>query len=463
MKKLIILLMILLPISIKAQKDSIKVSFSEEKIASFEKTTLIDEYEKAFGNNRVVKTALRIGFNRGLNFDVSPNYSLAVPRTLFPWGAVLNATNPIIQIEQKIFIDKSLIGSFSGNKNKQSLIWQANIGLEGRWYFRMKKRVKAEKQHPNITGEYISLRYDWSPTKLNSEYLTQHGIGSITMFMFQPVSTYSFNWGWQFGNNLNYGFSVGVKQGNKSIIDDRGNWIDIYHSAKKSNNWFISTNVLAGVGLYLPFKKKTTNNYCEFLKCNYEVKQLLKINLNNVLYLDSYNQRASLDMAYERKLGRSPFSLNSNMLVGFDNNIFYLNIGYRQDTSFTDTGQIKEITNSPIYYPKADNYFTYYFQFAEQIRHYIGMNERITKGKSASNLSGFYIGVSGIYRSEATNGMKTNRLGMGLGIGYQIQTNRKSFMDISTGLVRQKLSLPDFRIRGKESIFDFSIKLGFAK
>ena len=72
MKKLILFLSI--PFSLHAQSDSLKVTFSEEKVEKFEKTTLIDEYEKAFGGNRVVKSGLRMRFiNNPINGGIDVN------------------------------------------------------------------------------------------------------------------------------------------------------------------------------------------------------------------------------------------------------------------------------------------------------------------------------------------------------------------------------------------------------
>lgn len=259
MKNLIIYLILLFPLFAKAQTDSTKVSFSEEKVENFEKTTLIDEYEKAFGNNRVVRSSLRVSLS-GL-----PS-TLLSSQVQYPIRNFIRDLNPVLQFEQKISVDKSLIASFSGNRHKDDLFWNADIGLEGRWYYQMRERVEAGKQQPNITGRYISLKVEANPYRYNPIYEVFREFG-VRTFMFRATSTYSFNWGWQFGNNVNYGLSIGLKHGNKAIISDKNYWVDGTLSSKTTNTFFISTKAQAGLGLFLPLKKRTANNYCDFLQC----------------------------------------------------------------------------------------------------------------------------------------------------------------------------------------------------
>lgn len=470
MKNLIIYVIFLSPLLATAQTDSVKVSFSEERVQNFEKTTLIDEYEKAFGNNRVVKSSLRVSF-AGL-----PGTSLSSP-SAYPIRNFIKDLNPILQFEQKISIDKSLIASFSGNRAKDDVFWNSDIGLEGRWYYGMKERVEEGKQQPNITGKYMSLKVEANPFRYSNLFLPYADFGA-GVFLFRATSTYSFNWGWQLGNNINYGVTVGVKHGKRSVIDHNNFWVDGTLSGKTAATLFLSSNTQAGLGLFLPLKKRTANNSCDFLQCNYEVKQLFKVNLNNMIYLDRYFQNLNLDVAYERKIGRSPFSINSNIKAEFFSNFLHSFTGTKPDTIFTDTGIIDRIRTRPVFTTELHNYSAYNYEIAEQLRYYIGMKNRITKGKTASNLNGMYIGILGSYRfqkqwfvsnnSSLTDYYRAKELSGGLSIGYQLQTNRKSFLDISANILRQRITSPveppylDTRTT-TNSIINFSIKMGFAK
>lgn len=471
MQKLIIYIILLLPMLATAQTDSVKVSYSEERVKNFEKTTLIDEYEKAFGNNRVVKSSLRIAFNRTRS-------SFLPDRFITPGQSLFRYVEPIFQFEQKIGIDKSLIASFNSYTRKNELVWRKDIGLEARWYYEMKKRVEAGKQQPNITGKYISLKVEANPYSYNqkssfTEFLIQQG---IPVFMFRPTSTYSINWGWQFGNNLDFGFSVGLKHGNKAGVSSDNLWVNERVSSQTSITPFISTNAQTALGLYLPFKRKTTSNYCGFLQCNYEVKQLFKLNFNNAFYLDRYFQNAKIDFAYERKIGRSPFSINSNAVISALNGFKYAITGYREIVLSGPNIAPGIIMTLNTYSPKMSSFQNYNFGLIEQLRYYVGMKNRVSKGKSANNLSGIYIGALVNYQLIAYRGPSLNNnnepifskdsyngLNLGLGVGYQVQTNRHSFMDVSLNFIRQKASYEDKSRNYNNSMFDFSLKLGLAR
>src|SRR6218665_2555680 len=198
MKKLIAYFILLLPLLVEAQTDTVKVSYSEEKVESFEKTTLLDEYEKAFGGNRVVKSALRLNFEKNL-FGMETQFA--------PYRIYSSQPMPQIQYEQKIGIDKSLITGIQWGR--APFLPNFNVDLEGRWYYKMKSRIKAGLQKANITGKYLSLRAEFNPFRNHS---TQGDI-YITNYesIFKSHSSYSLNWGIQFGNFLNYGFAMGLK------------------------------------------------------------------------------------------------------------------------------------------------------------------------------------------------------------------------------------------------------------
>lgn len=458
MKNLIICLTLLFPLSAMAQNDSLKVSYSEEKVESFEKTTLIDEYEKAFGGNRVVTHALRVNFAK---IPYTPNLNTFQ----YKFKDIFDNVVPQIQFEQKIGVDKSLIASFDWNRNV--FIANYNIGLEGRWYYRMKDRVNAGIQKPNITGKYLSLKVEYNPYQYRSRYGNM--IPGYAGGNYKPIATHSLNWGTQFGNSLNFGLSAGIQYGNEGTINSEGIWLDIKSGVKKVN-WFITTNTQLGLGLYLPRKRKITNESCEFLRCNYEVKQLFKLNLNEVFYLDKYTQTAKLDLAYERKIGYSPFSVNSNVVGGFFNSYSFVETGERNPNPPFDF----------LYSPVKRYFFGYTYSISEQIRYYLNMQKKIVKGTSAGNLNGIYVGLVGNYRVNAyhsttesefsaPNSKQTNLNG-GLLVGYQVQTNRKSFLDINASYVYQNTKtqseynkVPHLSEYKGLKYFEISLKLGIAK
>lgn len=61
MKNALILLLLSSTFAVaQTHTDSLQLNYSEETVTEFKKTTLIDEYEKAFGGHRLVKSGLRL-------------------------------------------------------------------------------------------------------------------------------------------------------------------------------------------------------------------------------------------------------------------------------------------------------------------------------------------------------------------------------------------------------------------
>ncbi|MFY7911825.1 MAG: hypothetical protein ACOVO2_19845 [Emticicia sp.] len=434
MKKLLIF--IFFPLFSFAQTDSVKVSFSEEKVEQFEKTTLLDEYDKAFGGNRIVKSAVRLNLQSGI--DEKPILSL--------------------QFEAKIQNDKSITiwcgqGIASSSPN-------LNIGLESRWFYEMKNRVKRKIQNANLTGNYLSLRAVYSPYSEPNYY--KNG-GGYTYNMIEPNAAFSVNWGKQFGNNLDFGLSAGVKQGKETYINSRGDLVN-NDSSPTSHTWFVSTTSRMGLGLYFPHKKQLPNNYCEFLHCNYEVKKLLKVNINNAIYADKYNQSIRGDISYEHKIASSAFSINSNLVLSFTNKRNFQQIGRRDSVTKKDNGF--SILQIPVFSSLKQNTSIFTLEIHEQVRYYIYMKQRISKGKSANNLNGIYTGLHFSYRNNIGSLAPENfyyspKTTLGITYGYQTQTNKKSFLDI--GLVIRKPPISFLPEHSAPLIVDLNLKLGFAK
>ncbi|HEY1055103.1 MAG TPA: hypothetical protein VGE24_08215, partial [Emticicia sp.] len=237
---------------------------------------------------------------------------------------------------------------------------------------------------------------------------------------------------------------------------------------KKKNTWFITSRTPLSLGLSFPRKKKLKSNHCEFLQCNYEVKQLLKLDLTNAFYVDKYLQTIVFDLGYERKLGYSPFSLNTSIIGGFTNT--HVNSRYWEK----DSSGFYHMPSSP----KKKYYSAYSYEIKEQLRYYLGMQKKITKGVSAGNLNGVYVGLSASYggsgstnkkSTESTTSFISKSRRIGPLVGYQVQTNRNSFLDININYCIQSfdyLSDDDFfelTPKRVQQIINLNLKLGIAR
>ena len=456
MKKLFLFLSI--SFSLHAQSDSLKVTFSEEKVEKFEKTTLIDEYEKAFGGNRVVKSGLRI-------FASDPGF--------------INYQQVGFQFEKKLGNNFSIISTF-GNMFQISGNTNFNASFESRYYLKMANRIKKELQKPNITGNYIGLKVHYFQ-KSNPSYGRLYGNyygriqlnGGIPSQIFFEEGNISLNFGKQFGNILNLSLQLGLNKGYLLKKDNKNAYLDY---GIKMHNLFFTTQNQVGVGLLFPSKRFENNNYCEFLRCQYGLKNLWKINLNNAIYIDKHNKNIKLDIAYERKLNNTPFSLNSNLI--FEAKQFKTPIVESlKDTTSIDPAGITHNYRIPIYSANTTNQTNFNLGLKEQLRYYFRMKEKIEKGKQGNNLNGFYNGIE--YFSNfnmltfeqskffiSYNRMLTSAFSGVL--GYQTLTNKYSFLDINLVLGRESIKGYNNNKSNTSSMFnqvhfEFNIKLGLAK
>ncbi|MCP9770200.1 hypothetical protein EGI22_20030 [Lacihabitans sp. LS3-19] len=455
MKKLFLFLSI--SFSLHAQTDSLKVTFSEEKVEKFEKTTLIDEYEKAFGGNRVVKSGLRV--------------KISDP-------GMHSFQHAGLQYEQKIGKSISVIATI-GNVFQIAGPTTFESDVEARWYFSMKKKVALVSQKPNITGNYIGLKVQYYHTPLNKydmnfKYLRDNNqlFSGYPSELFLEDGYASLNLGKQFGNALNFSFMIGLKRGNelKTYI-----FFEPQNLDKINHKLFFTTQNQIGLGLLLPKKTIQKANFCDFLKCNLNLKNLWKLNINNGFYLDKSSQNLKLDLSYEQKIAKSPFSINSNLVVGVNN----LKVPYYND--YKDTLIVSPNGESfqyklPIYSGKDYNQPILNFGLKEQIRYYAGMKERIRKGKQGNNLNGIYTGFEYFininkitYKNEPIGAMlnKIQIRSLSALLGYQTLASNNSFLDINLaigveGFKRYPTSTFSNDWLG-QGHFELSIKLGLAK
>jgi len=415
MKKLLILLAI--SFSLHAQSDSLKVTFSEEKVEKFEKTTLIDEYEKAFGGNRVVKSGLRI--------RLLPNY--------FDEYSSL-----MVQYEQKIGPSFSIIASPKLALRKTS---ERIFNLEARYYTNPKKAVS------NINGRFIStfgsaLYLQNHP--FLSGYLLENNEASFIPSqkrMFKEKYIFGAKFGTQFNNLLEIGISTGLKFGQITEVNTQS---ELVFGQSKNVTPFLSISSQLGVGFLFPKQSKIRNEKCEFLKCNYTKVSLLKLNLIEAIYVDKYFQRIKGDIAYERKLGLTPISLNTTLLYEFTANKHFA-IKNIKDTLINISLNPHKYDLEMLYYDKqyenqkTKNTFGKIIA-SSQLRYYVGQWRKLKNGIVANNLNGLFLGMeysykveNFVFKDENKSKLFASRNSSNLGwiLGFQTLTNKNIFFEFA--------------------------------
>jgi hypothetical protein len=475
MKKLLFILFI--PLFVNAQTDSVKVSFSEEKVEKFEKTTLMDEYDKAFGVNRKVNAALKLG----LDF------------------AEVNTNNLFINYEKKIGKAFSMnLGVRTGKINPET----SRIMLEPRWYFKMKKRMDSGLQGNNLNGDYLGIRFDSGSEEANYTFGTSlnytflygtrfiwgipFGFSSKRESPFSSLNRFTLNYGKQFGKTVDFTLSLGYQTINEQVftanrfstIFPRTKTGGYGYGFERASTWFLSSNTRLSLGVFLPIENREELSYkCDFLLCNYDVKRLLKLNMSQLFYIDKYGYKVFLNGEYEIKLGKLPLSLNTAVTLDYN---MLKNVAIK---SYRDTiiNGYKSRVDYVFEKERVENHLGT-VKISEQLRYYVGMKNRVRKGKSANNLSGLYLGFAANYllRYEAEinpNSVNyfritddfwfdTSKFSYNFSIGYQRQTAKNAFIDYGFRFQRRKTYFIDIDGTSKTSKYlnsNFYLKFGIAR
>jgi hypothetical protein len=286
-------------------------------------------------------------------------------------------------------------------------------------------------------------------------------------------------WGKQLGNNIEFGIKAGVNYGT-SLFNSNVNFL-----LNPSNEPITSKNVLVpffstfsqvGVGILLPRKKNVATDNCEFLKCNYVVNRLFKLNLNDAIFIDQHVQKVKTDLGFEQRVGKSNWAVNSNISFAFSNfkNLEILSV--RDSSFFSSDGRGPFRTVIPEFGNKNVNNFTQFYMGTSQLRYYFKSRK---SDKIAKNFNGFYSGLeySFLYKKLTVRPIpygipvKSQQISSFSGIiGHQTQTSLGTFVDFTFSLGFENIKshyVEKFSPVGLSNFNQvhakFSLKLGLAK
>jgi hypothetical protein len=417
MKKLFIILFI--PLFVNAQTDSVKVSFSEEKVEKFEADKLEEEL-----SYRSVKSALRVN----MNWAAQP----------ISFGDVLS-----LDYEQKVRSSFSIIGALKLNAKS------ASFQIEPRWYFDMNKRIREGLQKPNISGNYVSLSFHKNNLR-DTEML-------LSPIYSYRKSSFSLNIGKQFTNLLNFQLAFGYKNTRNSYFE-KDKWLNNSKS-ENDNTWFIQLQNRVGFGFLFP-REKNSRKGLRFLTPNEDINSLTKLSFSS-FYFDKQSQNIELSAAYEHRLGNSYFSSNTIIDGRYSNYIGFQHIATKDTLLFSKdkTFPLRVYGNTPFRIKRTE------FRFIQQIRYYPFKSKNIREGRSGRDFNGIYIGsqVSYFYTDGTKQSIdfdpKISHYNLGIVAGIQEKFKNKVFFDF--GMAYQLKKLSDIRQTGL--LVDTYIKLGFVK
>jgi hypothetical protein len=232
-----------------------------------------------------------------------------------------------------------------------------NIHIEPRWYYEQSKRIKKGKSASNLTGNYLSSDIVLNFYKFRGDY-------NSVVYKNPKISA---RWGAQrriFQRGyIDYSIGGGVSSVTKIVINNG------YIESSQSFNPIFDLKLGLGLALTKPKHSKKDRRTCDFTKCYVEENQLVKIDLFNLIQsLTNIQQAGRFTAAYERKIGWSNWSINSE--IGFYARHFKATYGYLGINVYETAGFGGKVAVEP--------------------RFYYNLKKRIAKGKTGNNLSGTY-------------------------------------------------------------------------
>lgn len=330
-------------------------------------------------------------FKVGLTF--SPNYLFAIE------NSQTQSTSYHVGYEYKALPFLSLgteitAGGGWGSQTEFSGTLVANV--YGRWYYDMRRRIKAGVNVNNFTGNYLAIVAEkrWGTAETNYQ-----------------LSRFGAEFGLQrrFLNNGRIEFAIGTfyqfyQKGYYPALLSYGH--------NKKSDFVIVSRTSMGFA-FGDWRRNRKAAICEVLRCDESLSQQWKL-LWPRIYLSSRFTQATAGLAYERKLGNRPLSVNAQVTAD-----------YMRIVSYMQTGTENQLVSNDIQlWPSL------------QLRYYFDTKQKLRKGTGGNNLSGLYIGPHGdfvYYNSETifSIGRPKRHLGTGAALGYQQTLFGKAYLDFA--------------------------------
>jgi hypothetical protein len=259
------------------------------------------------------------------------------------WMGILG-TGMQVHFEHKLSKNISMnytLGEYKENGFLSNRFGKYIAAIEPRFYLNFNHKEKKGKTVSNLNGNYIGLQAQYSlnkwlggkvESKPNWSFIASYGIQRRVF------------------NRWYVDYQLGLGGGRFNLRDnnaDKANDIDFWLHNKFT------------LGLAFGGGKKSPTNKCDLFNCFEEEKSLWKFDVRDIYEGSNGYFVIRLNPEYERKIGKSSFSLNTTLGVSYTNWV----AGYGLKAGL-------------------------------EPRYYYNMKKRIAKGKSANNLSGNYLSIN---------------------------------------------------------------------
>lgn len=277
------------------------------------------------------------------------------------------------------------------------------LGLEGRYYYQMKKNIETGKQANNLSGNYISVA----------------GFGGISLLIDRSQDTLALD------ISPSYGMTIGI--GNQKRLYDYFYWdsgfqVEFLRSTRGSEiDEFTSITLSRKSRLAISFgyrKKSSPKDAFPKIKVhennNYSLRYLDGNNIaltrlaNSNDFEDHWQFTIIPTIVSELKIAETSFSLINDVKA-------------RINFSTLDTENVNiEQARKPLYRLRMGG------------RYYYKMKKRIREGKGGNNFTGAYISTMLSYQN--TSDLSGNLLFALAGWGYQKEVGKKFFLNFDISI-----------------------------
>ncbi len=442
-----------------AQDIDSTVSFETEEVKEFRKQTILEEYQIPYSVDKDVKRLLRIGVNEGLFLPfIDPS---------------LNQLPFEISYLRKAGANSALMVGLTGSYGEVNGTY-INLRLGYRKYLKSETGV-LENSNFNFTGRYLGVEGVIELTALPNSLAIRNQNSLVNSFLNLPYYDSKTQLSAVYGLQLGGAFDFAVKAGVKYIGAGKVGEDFVLRFDNPSILPFISTNSL--LSLSIGGGKKKLKDDCDFLNCNRQTDQLLKLDLGRLIYLDPFMGNINIGGAYERRIGNSNFSSNTYASIGITYMKRFENkFDYEPETPpvhpFGGAGGFG--AGFPYYNPESAYDFTFNNSIGTELRFYPFKKREILNGKSAQNLNGLYIKAVAELSYNSSNYLQrlaeerfTNVVRFspfvfdyGVGLGYQKKVGSKYFYDVFVDY--RKTNNIRFGPDGRTSL-QFGTRFGIAK
>jgi hypothetical protein len=321
-------------------------------------------------------------------------------------GSLILVNNYTNGLPIKVAFEKRIANSFTINlavdhskyniPGDNSFYIPINVTLESRWYYRLNKRIRQNNVARSMSDNYFALGVGY--VYLLNNYNENPNLVSVSY-----LSLYS-KWGIQ-RRFLKHGHAdLGINIGVMNPIND---------GFKPS--LVFNTYVELGLCWTNDSYKLDHEKLCPFIKCYEADNFIIKSSLSNLISIGFFKYYRWIDLspqlAFERKIGTSAFSINTEINGTF---------GYSE--YFVDTSA----------------YSTYIVAgLLLEGRWYYDLNKRILMGNTGNGLSADYFSFGGSYyynNDTRDEYLSYNGLQLHIATGWQRLFSKHMYYDLQVGI-----------------------------